>query len=180
MKRFIQYRLLRKTSLYTIRLIRHFFHRRLPFSFYSTLKRLNLGIIRIQSLYFAIRRLTLYNGIRQIRVLPILYSFGNSNSVVFCEFDLGCNVGIDVAPYLTEFKECSCCEERIGGLSRKRRRIINICLLEEHAGRLLGSLVSADRIISSGKDFEPKLLNVSLTSNIVRYSIVIGILIFEL
>lgn len=156
MKRFIQYRLLRKTSLYTVRLIRHFFHRRLPFSSCGTLKRLNFGIVRIQSLYFTIRRLTLYNRVRQIRILPILYSFGNSNSVVFCEFDLGCNVGIDVAPYLTEFKECSCCQKSIGGLSVKIRKIVNICLLEVNTrGVYLVALLARTALSALAKTSSP-------------------------
>jgi hypothetical protein len=101
--------------------------------------------------------------------------------VVFCEFDLGCNVGIDFAPYLTEFKECSCCEERIGGLSVRERKSSAYAFVEGTRGEcLLGSLVSANRIISSCKDLEPKLLNISLTSNIIRYSVVIGIFSFKL
>jgi hypothetical protein len=42
--------------------------------------------------------------------------------MVFGKFDLGCNVGIDVAPYLAKFKERGSSEKCVGGLSAGRTK----------------------------------------------------------
>ena len=97
--------------------------------------------------------------------------------MVFGELNLGGGFGVRGVPDLAQFEECSGSLEGICCLSAHK----SVSGLHEYRGRsVLGNLVGAHGRIRTIKDLQCKLLHVGMCSHIIRYSIIICILAFNL
>jgi len=136
-----------------------------------------LHILLGWSLFLDILPFLLSNRVRRIRVFASLNRFHYPHCMVFGELDFGGGFGVRGVPDLAQFEECS------SGLK-------SICRLSAHklgsglhgySGRnVLGNLIGAHGRIRTIKDLQRKLLNVGMCSHIIRYSIIIRILAFNL
>lgn len=97
--------------------------------------------------------------------------------MVFGELDFGGGLGVRGVPDLAQFEECSGSLEGICCLSART----SASGLHEYRGRnILGNLVGAHSRIRTVKDLQRKLLHVGMCSHIIRYSIIICVLVFNL